>query len=181
MQPDLQPGQWEDSVTFRNRQNISETLNPDINENAQYTPEDRSPVHRERPPPPKTPRQQQQHRPAAARKPRHKRSVKDRTSGRKDSSVHKKERSDEALVVLNRLQGPSWLLEPDGEELNSLLPSPFPNDLVKRHMHNRQSSPKITHSSCRATELITLRSPRRAGQAGLQGRPKRQLWQNVRQ
>ncbi|ETI28582.1 hypothetical protein G647_01032 [Cladophialophora carrionii CBS 160.54] len=129
--------QWEGSVTLRRRADVlpreSESLTHDIDEGATYSSEDRGHARKETIPSKPTARQH------AARKPHLKRAVK----GRKHvhgfypkKAVSKKEKPDESLPVLRYNEGPSWLLELDGEEINPLLPSPFPNDLVRRHMHS---------------------------------------------
>jgi hypothetical protein len=148
----LQPGgtvQWGGSVTLRNRSDVPprepESLSHDINEDVRYNAEDRADAPRDTGPPRSTAQQ------PAARKPHFKRAVKDRKhvyAAHASKTTPRKERHDESLPVVKHCQSPSWLLELDGEELNPLLPSPFPNDLVRRHMHSRQSGPggDLNHS-----------------------------------
>ncbi|KIW72876.1 hypothetical protein PV04_01037 [Phialophora macrospora] len=134
----LRPGdtvQWGASVTLRNRSDVlpkdAESLTYDTDEA-----EDRGDARKDTVPPKSTTLQQ-----PAARKLHLKRAVKDRkhvyeARSAKPKPIPRKERHEESLAVVRHSQSPSWLLEPDGEELNPLLPSPFPNDLVRRHMHN---------------------------------------------
>ena len=146
MQPD-QPrppaaDEWEDTVSFRNRS--SQLSGPDdwgtlfqhVNEplrDSNY-PENISVIRHEA----SLPTRSRQHRAAAAAARKHhvKRTVKDRSFPEEKSSADNKSRSDESLALVNYYPPPSWLLEIDGEELNPSLPSPFPNELVKRHLHN---------------------------------------------
>ncbi|KAJ9609018.1 hypothetical protein H2200_006789 [Cladophialophora chaetospira] len=130
--------QWEDSATFRIRSQgsskVTGSLIQDINEDVCYSYEDHPDITQETNAPKSTTLCL-----TATRKPHSKRTVKNRKSASVVISrkpAKRKEHDDESRTVVRYAPSPSWLLEPDGDEPYALLASPFPNDLVKRQLHN---------------------------------------------
>ncbi|EXJ64630.1 hypothetical protein A1O7_00967 [Cladophialophora yegresii CBS 114405] len=130
---------WEGSVTFRNRADVPprepQSLTHDIDEDAPSSSEDRARARARK----ETIPSKSTARLHAARKPHLNRAVKGRKhvhETHRGKPLPGEDKHDDSLSVVKYNDSPSWLLEPDGEEINPLLPSPFPNDLVRRHMHS---------------------------------------------
>lgn len=139
----MQPGtlqtkpanQWEGSVTFRNPATPSPRNTGALAEDIESSNEDQSAVGDETNQPRPATAQD-----AAARKLHLKRAVKARklASGAPSTKPDQKQDPDEAQSVVRYTESPSWLLEPDGDEVSPLLASPFPHELVSRSLHNSQ-------------------------------------------
>ncbi|OAG39565.1 hypothetical protein AYO21_06209 [Fonsecaea monophora] len=135
-QTQLQPGHWEDSVTFR-----AQSGPPEERTGAGYDTKDDEQDQQDCPGQSRDGRQDaltsRTSGAPAATTPRklHVGRGKVRISGTK-KAVPRKQEHHEALAVVKYPPNPAPLLEPDADEPYSLLPSAVPNGVVKRYMHS---------------------------------------------
>lgn len=143
MQPDTSRTkatvQWEGSVAFRewtgSLARETAALVQDINEGVYYSNEDHYEVGDELNPSTSVTAQD-----TTVRKLHLKRAAKVRklASGAPSRKPDRKENPNEAQSVVKYTESPSWLLEPDGEEVSPLIASPFPHELIKKSLHSGQ-------------------------------------------
>ena len=172
--------QWEDLVTFRKRAETiareTGTLAQDINKDVYYSYEDRPEVGDATSRLRFTTGQV-----VAARKFHLKRTVKTRKLGSGTSSKKpaQKEEHDEYQGVVKYTESPSWLLEPDGDEVSPLLASPFHYELIKRTLQPSQCYTSTFSPYDKNTDYYL--SSQYYLPICLKGRLEHQLWPLIRQ